>query len=375
MLSRLANLYENTAEVPSIRATTILIPVMSFVGFVYRPPNATQPLWSSFSETIAPAQTSPTANRQLDLDDHFAQARSLVDAGKAEDGEREIRQYLSAHPQSAEGHFLLGYILFREIQQNAKNDADCIESSLTSCDPGVRSTKAKASLAEYTEGAKYNRPSAADLKIVALDYILLADYADAEKWLTKMLEWAPRDAEGWYYLGRTKYNEDQFDSAARAFEQSLQLDPKHIKAEDNLGLCYAALGRTDQAAAAYRKAIAWQADSAIKNPGPFIDMADLLLNLSKPDEAISYLRDAVEISPRDFKPHELLGKAYMRLERPHESQLELEKAIEVAPEIANLHCMLVMAYRKQSLLDKAKIEADRCAALSGTHSSSEVPRP
>jgi Flp pilus assembly protein TadD len=327
------------------------------------------------SETSAQPQASPAANPQLDLDEHFAQARSLADAGKTEDGEREVRHYLSTHPQSAEGHFLLGYILFREIQQNAKNNADCIESSLTSCEPGWRSTKAKASLAEYTEGAKYNRPSAADLKIVALDYILLGAYADAEKWLTQMLEWAPRDAEGWYYLGRTKYNEDQFESAAHAFEQALQLDPKHIKAEDNLGLCYAGLGRSDQAAAAYRNAIAWQADSATKNPGPFIDMADLLLNLSKPDEAISYLRDAVEISPRDFKPHELLGKAYMRLERPHEAQLELEKAIEVAPEIANLHCMLVAAYRKQSLLDKAKVEADRCAALTGNHSSTDVLRP
>jgi hypothetical protein len=40
---------------------------------------------------------------------------------------------------------------------------------------------------------RFHDPSAADLKIVALDYILLADYPDGDKWLTKMLERAPRN--------------------------------------------------------------------------------------------------------------------------------------------------------------------------------------
>jgi cytochrome c-type biogenesis protein CcmH/NrfG len=53
---------------------------------------------------------------------------------------------------------------------------------------------------------KWPDPSAADL------------YPDADKWLTKMLEWAPNDSEGWYYLGRTKYNENRFAEAIRAFQ-------------------------------------------------------------------------------------------------------------------------------------------------------------
>lgn len=333
------------------------------------------PIKDSFAQTSAPAQANlakdPSARAHTDL----ARAKSLTDAGKTEDAERELRQYLLARPQSAEGHFLLGYILFREIQQSANADTDCSETPNGSCDSPVRETKAKASLAEYTEGAKYSKPSASDLKIISLDYVLLADYSDAEKWLTTMLEWTPNDAEGWYYLGRTKYNENQFQAAARAFEQSLRLDPKNVKAEDNLGLCYAALGRSDDAAAAYRNAIGWQEDVPAKNPGPFIDMGSLLLDLNKPDEAIPYLRQAAEIAPGDFKPHELLGKAHIRLERFPEAQRELERAIQLAPKVANLHCMLVAAYRKQNLMDKAQIEADRCTALTGTRSSSDTPRP
>src|SRR5438445_9061956 len=56
----------------------------------------------------------------------------------------------------------------------------------------------------------------------------------------------------------------------------LKLDPKNVKAEDNLGLSYAALGHTEDAIAAYRQAMAWQEHELKKEPGPFIDFGILL---------------------------------------------------------------------------------------------------
>jgi len=37
--------------------------------------------------------------------------------------------------------------------------------------------------------------------------------------------------------------------------------------------------------------------------------------------------------------------------------------------------MIAPVYRKQGLAEKAKTEFDRCAALTGTHSTSETTRP
>jgi len=54
-----------------------------------------------------------------------------------------VRSYLAVHPDSADGHFLLGLILFKQ-------------------------GKPAESLSEYTEGAKRHDPGAADLKIVAI---------------------------------------------------------------------------------------------------------------------------------------------------------------------------------------------------------------
>jgi len=218
-------------------------------------------------------------------------------------------------------------------------------------------------------------PSAADLKVVAFDFVLLGDYVDADKWLTRMLAWTPADSEGWYYLGRAKYSENRFTEAISAFQQCLKLDPGNVKAEDNLGLSYAGLDRNEEALAAYKTAILWQTRVTQKNPGPYIDLGSLLLDQGRPQEATPYLLQAIEIAPLESKAHELLGKAYARLEELPKAQTELEKAVELSPQSSNLHCMLAPVYRKQGLTEKAQFEFDRCAALAGSHSTPEAPRP
>ncbi len=326
-------------------------------------------------KTLQPQPASALESGPLDA--ALVDAKSRLEQGAANDAERVLRAYLAKDPSSADAHFLLGLALFKQIQEIAVAPTlgtDSVKHPTRST-AHFREEKAKASLAEFTAGARYRAPSAFDLKIVALDYVLLGDYPDADKWLTKMLEWAPNDSEGWYYLGRTKYNENRFEEAVSAFQQSLKLAPKNVKTQDNLGLAYAGLARVSDAVAAYHTAMEWQKDAPVKNPGPFIDLADLLLDQNRPEEAIPYLRDAIQITPQDSKAHELLGKAYARLNRLPEAQAELEKAAELAPQNANLPCMLGPIYRKQGLTEKAKLEVDRCASLNGTHSSQEKARP
>jgi tetratricopeptide (TPR) repeat protein len=273
----------------------------------------------------------------------LAEAKSLLTRGMLTEAENATRQYLNGHADSADAHYLLGYTLFRQA-------------------------KASASLAEYTEGAKYRTPSAADLQVVGADYVVLGDFPDADKWFTKSVQWDPTSVLGWYYLGRTKYNENRFEEAVEAFQRCLKLEPRHIKAEDNLGLSYQALGRRDDALQAYRNAIDWQADIKTKNPGPWIDMGGLFLEANQPEKAVEYLRKAVEIAPDDPKAHQQLGKAHFNLNDLPKALIELEKAVDLAPNNAPVHYVLAQVYRKQGLQEKAKAEFDRYAKLSATHS-------
>jgi Flp pilus assembly protein TadD len=316
------------------------------------------------------------ANRSgAELDPALADAKSMVEQGNANGAERFVREYLKTRPDSADAHFLLGYILFRQLQQSVLENVFSGERSAAHGSDAripaanLKDEKVRASLAEYTEGAKHRDPSAIDLKIVALDYVLLGDYVDADKWLTRTLEWAPNDSDGWYYLGRAKYNEGRYAEAVRAFEQCLKLSPQNVRAEDNLGLSYAALGRTEDAIAAYKNAIEWQRSAAAKDAGPHIDMGSVLLDLDRSEESITYLQQAISISPQDPRPHELLGKAYARLNRHELAQGELETAIHLDPQNPHLPCMLGPVYRKRGMMDQAQVQLERCAALNGTHST------
>jgi len=149
--------------------------------------------------------------------DTLISARMQVRSGNLEQAEQTTREFLQKHPASAQAHFLLGFILFKEGQAKA--------------DVALTQEKCRASLVEYTTGAKDHPPSSLDLKIVALDYVLLGDFADADKWLSQSLGWNPRDPEAWYYLGRIKYSEKMFPAAVGAFDQALRLDPKNGEAE------------------------------------------------------------------------------------------------------------------------------------------------
>lgn len=314
------------------------------------------------------AATSPTEDPALGA------ARSFLDKGVPAEADRAVRQYLKTHPQSADGHFLLGYILFREIQVKALLDVhseSAVYQTPNQSDLKFRDANAKASLAEFTVGARYQRPSAFDLKVVALDYVLLGDFMDADKWLTRSLQWDPKDSEGWYYLGRAKYNENRFAEAVNAFDQCLELDAHNAKAEDNLGLSYAGLGRNEDAIAAYEIAIAWQSQTLNRDPEPFIDLGNLYLDLNQPEKAISALLQSIRISSQISRAHEQLGRAYLLVGQLPKAQSELEKAVILSPQTARLHYILGQIYRKEGLAAKAKLEFDRCVELQRAHPSSE----
>jgi Flp pilus assembly protein TadD len=331
----------------------------------------------SFLLLLVPRQAT-SAQSTSQKQSLLSEAKALFAQDRFTEADQVVRRFLDGQPDSAEAHFLLGHILFRKIQARAVQERQSQSQSQehgamangrnTNFDSsGVLSEEkkelAKASLAEFTAGARLREPSADDLKTVAFDYVLLADYSDADKWLTKMLQWAPGDAEGWYYLGRTKYNENRFDEAAAAFRQCLKLDPQNVKAEDNLGLSLAGLGRVGEAAAAYRDAIAWQEQLEQKDPGPYINLGTLLIDENLLQEAVAALLQATKIAPSEARAHEFLGKAYARLEELSKAQSELETAIELSPRAGNLHCMLAPIYRRQGLSEKARAENETCLRL------------
>jgi Flp pilus assembly protein TadD len=276
-------------------------------------------------------------------------AQSLLAAGNFSEAEATLRRYLKENPSSAEAHFLLGGVLFHE-------------------------KRAVESLGEFTAGSKFKRLGAGELRTVASDYVLLGDFADADKWFSQVTVETPNDPEAWYLLGRTKYNENRFAEAVTSFEHVLALRPKDVQAEDNLGLSQQGLGQTDKAKSAFETAIDWQRD-APTDAQPYLNLGILLTDQGDSAAAIHQLTKAATLTPQNPKIHEELGRALQAKGDMEAAQAQLEAAVRLAPNAAALHFKLGQIYRHRGLNERAQQEFAVCAKLNGTHSSTEVPNP
>ncbi len=274
--------------------------------------------------------------------------RAQIEHGNLAGAEAALRRNLAAQPAGAEPHLLLGYVLFRQ-------------------------RRPAESLAEYTAAARLRPPSAADLTIVASDYILLKDYPDAERWLLRATSQDPTDAQLWYLLGRTRYMEDHAAAAVQAFTQCLKLHPDDARAEYNLGLAYERLDQPEKAAAAYRTAILWQQIAGIRDSQPYLDLGKLLLAQRHPEQALDPLEKAAAAGPENPLAQQELGAAYEALGRFAEAVAPLRRAADLAPTAEQPHFLLGRVLRHLGRTDDAKAEFAAVSRLAGSRSSTETP--
>jgi Flp pilus assembly protein TadD len=215
----------------------------------------------------------------------------------------------------------------------------------------------------YTRAAKITPPTGDDLKIVALDYELLNDNSEAIRWLELAVAMEPVNKEAWYYLGRAYYTASRIPDARAAFEQVLRIEPRDARAKNNLGLIFESGGKTEDALAAYRNAIAWQKGDTPTSEQPYLNLGSLLVTLDRAEEAISPLRKAVELASTNSQCHLRLGTAYLHLNRRDEAQKELLEAVRLNPQDATAHYQLGRYYKQVKNMDAAKREFDRVSEI------------
>lgn len=275
--------------------------------------------------------------------------RSAVHLGDFARAERALRAYSNAHARSADALYLLGFVLHRQNEP-------------------------AESLKIYTQAAAITTPTGDDLKVVGLDYVLLNDYSDAIHWLEKAVEFDPLNRDAWYYLGRCYYTRAMLTEARQAFLTVLKLNPKDVRAENNLGLIFETSGEPDAAIAAYRQAIAWQEQSSHPSEQPYVNLGSLLIEQGHIDEAIGALERAVQLAPNNAYCRLKLGVAYRQAGRLEEGRRELEKATQLEPDNPTMHYQLGRIYKDLHELNRAQAEFARTAELQRKAAQPELPR-
>ncbi len=284
----------------------------------------------------------------------LSQARSLLAAADATpadatQAEEVLRASLRTDPRQPEALYLLGLLLQR---RNAPAE----------------------SLKLYTEAASLRTPTGEDLRIVALDYVLLGSYPDALHWLQQAVALSPRNAEAWYDLGRAHMHDGRFADAITALRQSLSLRPGSAKAEDNLGVSLEAENHTDDAASAYDRAVkladaephvAGQANSE----QPYVDYGTLLNTRNGFHEAALLLQRATELNPKSSRAFAELSRAYTGLGQGPAALAAMQRAVALDPGNSRLHFQLGRLYRTAGNTALAQQEFDLSSKLYGQKSS------
>ena len=266
------------------------------------------------------------------------EGKSLANLGRYKQAGTLLRQYDDRHPESADGLYMLGYVLNRE-------------------------DKPAESLRIYTRAAQLSMPKSDDLKIVAMDYVLLNDYPDAIKWMRQAIDFDPKNEPAWYGLGRCYYSQSSFGDAEKAFRYALQLDATDLRAQINLALTLEMLNEPRKADEEYRRAIALANADPHSDQWPYLDYGSFLLEEGKAAEAIPLLEKAIAIAPQCADCHGKLGRALEATAKNNAAVAELEKAVALDPKNAQLHYALGHAYQAAKMPDKAKKELEITAKM------------
>jgi tetratricopeptide (TPR) repeat protein len=281
--------------------------------------------WAEAAAAYAECEKADPGKTTADL----YRAKALVNLDNFDEAATALEKYRATNPQSDDAAYLLAYVRFRQ-------------------------DKPKESLQLFTEAARLHDPTPDDLKVVALDYVLLGDYEAAARYLEQSLARDPNNTESRYHLGRVRYQQNRFDLAIAAFQEVLRRDPGNLKAQNNLGLSLEAKNEVDAALEAYRKAVSIDERLPQHSEQPYLNLGALLAKSGHADDALPLLTRAAAIAPASAKVRYQLAKSYFDLNRFEDARREAEKAAGLDPAESSNHYLLGRIYQRSGKADLAK---------------------
>jgi predicted O-linked N-acetylglucosamine transferase (SPINDLY family) len=151
--------------------------------------------------------------------------------------------------------------------------------------------------------------------------------------------------------GRALLDSKQIEAAAGQFNDILRADPASAEAWHFLGVANAQLGNTTEAESNFREALAQGSPSAHT---PF-NLANILLDRNKIDEAITSFQKALEINPAFVDALANLTLAYTKQRRFEEAIEVGRRAIAAQPESFEAYTNLGLAYLKSFRFEDAAV--------------------
>ena len=129
--------------------------------------------------------------------------------------------------------------------------------------------------------------------VKAADFIAKSQYAEARQVYEAVLAKYPSAYRLEPYLARTYYLEKNYDEAIRHMKIAIDKDPSDLENKLRLGNILMETGHMEEG----RQLLATVDDSAVKDPGIFVNVGISLMNQNKADEALVYFEKGIKNFP------------------------------------------------------------------------------
>jgi tetratricopeptide (TPR) repeat protein len=172
----------------------------------------------------------------------------------------------------------------------------------------------------------------------------------------RALELDPEYSSAHYNLALILASQRRFDEAIPHYLAALRKNPAALP-WNNLGVAYVALGQTDSAREAYRKAI--QLDSRFAEP--YVNLGNILVREGDLPSAIQNYRTALDLRPNDPAILNNLGHALARGGQWMEAINDFQEAVRVQPGFSLARYNLGCAFLAQGHAGLALAEFQRLA--------------
>jgi tetratricopeptide (TPR) repeat protein len=199
--------------------------------------------------------------------------------------------------------------------------------------------------------------------LLAMTYLELNRRDWARDELQKLSRGDPKNPLYLYWLAKLDYDARAYTPAITKLRRVIELDPNMMRAYNNLGLCFDALGQFDEAIQNFSRAIELNRRQEQPSPWPPLNLAVSLVSLNRLDEAVARLHEALSYNPKFPQAHYQLGLVLEKEGKFQEAIAPLQQAIGLEPSYPEPHYTLGRIYQRQGKREEAQEEIEKFKKL------------
>ncbi|MGH9549527.1 MAG: tetratricopeptide repeat protein, partial [Terriglobales bacterium] len=296
------------------------------------------------------SHSTPTMAGAVDLTEYVAHMRAankLIEERKLWDAIHELQEAVKQNPGSIEANLVAAEIY--DDQERYNDELMAARKAVVNDD---NSSKAR--------------------QLLGLAYLRTGYTDEAIRQTEKAIEYDPNNSMAHNQLGYIdEHLFTKVDKAAQEYQKALELNPANVRALVNLGLLEQKAGKTADAEAHFRKAIAANAD----DPEALLSLAKLMF-VAKNDYAgaESELRKAIQVAPANWEMHSELGIVLAHDKTKYAAaEDQLRKGVELAPDKGAPHALLgAFLLNPMGRPDEAEKEYRTAIGLDSTLDAAQV---